>query len=189
MKKLILSIVTLIFSFQAHAGAFIEPFLGVDSSTVTATTVGGATANSTSKGFDYGARLGYKFASPWWVGVDYTGGSGKDDGDSSSSDYNKTVLGALFGYDLGKHIIWAGYGFTDEVVYKTTPELKVKGTNIKLGYGYKATNKISLNLDLIIPNYTKASAGGNEIEISQFYSKFTVTTIMFTVSFPIGYSK
>lgn len=190
MKKILLLLSLVSFSVNARAGVYIDPFLGLDSSTVTATTASGAKANSSSSGIDYGARLGYKLMSPWFIAAEYTGGSGKDDGGtSSSSEYTKTALGGVIGYDIGKHLLAIGYGFSDKLKYKTTPELEISGTNLKLGYAYKATNKININLDLIIPNYTKASAGGGEVEISQVYSKFTVTTILLSVSFPIGYSK
>ncbi len=189
MKKVLLLLLAVGLTSNAQAGVYIDPFLGLNSSSTTATTASGAKANSSSSGIDYGARLGYKFSSPWFFAAEYTGGSGKDDGESSSNDYTKTILGTVIGYDIGKHLLAAGYGFSDKLTYKSSPELEIKGTNIKLGYAYKATNKVNINLDLVIPNYTKASAAGNEIEISQVFSKFTVTSILLSVSFPIGYSK
>jgi hypothetical protein len=189
MKKLAL-IVALFFGFQAHAGFLAEPFLGYESGSTQATTIAGASATSSFSGFDYGARLGYIFGKGFWLAAEYTGASGTDKDSSSSTDYTKTVTSLVFGYDFGKYNIWAGYGFSDKITYKTTSgDLYYSGTNMKIGFGYDLANHVAVNVEYIIPKYTKAGSAAGEVDISTQLSKYDAPSAVLSVSFPFDFSK
>jgi hypothetical protein len=190
IMKNLCALIILFFSLNSFAAGFLfEPLIGFDSTTTTATRFNGSKANASSSGIDYGARLGYRFGQNIIGAAEYIAGSGKDDLDDGTK-YKKSAMGIAFGYDLGKYIIWGGYGFTDDLIYETVPELTLKGTNFKIGFGYEVSPRVNLNLDLVIPKYTKAAvSGGSEVDISTVYSKFSVTTLMFSVSFPLGSGK
>ena len=187
--KIFLPLLIALFGVQAHAGFMIEPFLGIDSGALKTTTLAGQDSSSSSQGFAYGARFGYRFANPVWITAEYMGASDKDDS-NSKTELSRTSLSAVFGYDFGKFNLWAGYGFSDKMKVKMTPEIDVSGSNLRFGGGYKAENHVSINLDLIISNYTKASLNGSaEVELDQIYSKFAYTTVMLSVSAPFGNGK
>ncbi len=193
MNKL-LTILVLVFGVQAKAGFLAEPFIGYDQSTVKYTDIGGTSSGSTNSGMDYGARLGYRFNQGLLLAVEYAGGSGTNKSDTvgtADSDYTKAAMGAIIGYDFGRFSIWAGYGFSDKVTSKTTGQADsdMTGTNMKVGFGYKVVNHVSVNLDYIIPKYTKSISGGTETDLSTVFTKFDTSGAMLSVSFPFGSGK
>lgn len=193
MSKII-SVIVLFLGVQAHAGIFVEPFLGYDQSTLKTTDTGGTTDGSTNSGMDYGLKLGYGLSNGLWFGVDYAGGSGKSKSDTAGtpdSDYSKSAMGALIGYSSGRFSVWAGYGFSDKITSKQTgsPDTDITGTNMKIGFGYLAASHVAINFDYIVPKYTKFTLNGTELDISTFYSKFDTSGMMLSVSFPFQLSK
>lgn len=193
MSKL-LSVIVLFLGVQAHAGVFVEPFLGYDQSKLKTTDTSGATDGSTNSGMDYGLKLGYGLHNGLWFGIDYTGGSGKSKSDTAGtadSDYSKSAMGALIGYSTGRFSMWAGYGFSDKVTLKQTgsADTDITGTNMKVGFGYLAATHVAINFDYVIPKYTKMTQSGTEYDISSFYSKFDTSGMMLSVSFPFELSK
>lgn len=190
MKKYLLA-ATLFLSSYAHAGVFAEPFLGYDDSTVSFTTkVSGLSASSKNSGFDYGARLGYYFGPAFWVAAEYAGGSGKNKAGSAEGDYSKTAMSAIFGYKLKEVNLWFGYGVSDKITYKgSTSEVYYSGTNMKFGFGREVAKHVAINAELLIPSYKKFGDGTLEANIDDAFSKYTVTGIMVSVSFPFGASK
>lgn len=188
-----LSLFILVLSFQAKAGVFVEPFLGYDQSTLKV-EASGISSGSTSSGVDYGLKLGYAFHQGFWLGVDYTGGSGTTKSDTAgvdNTDYSKTAIGALVGYSAGRFNFWAGYGFSDKVTVKSSgsPDTEMTGTNMKIGAGVLAVNHVAINLDYVIPKYTKSTTSGTESNISDTYSKFDTSGFMLSVSFPFDLTK
>lgn len=178
----------MVLGLRAHAGFVFEPMLGVDSTTTTATTASGAKASSSSSGLIYGARLGYSFGKSFWMAGEYLMGNGSDD-TVSATKYTKSTAGLLIGREFGQYNIWAGFGALDTLIYQTNPELTVTGTNVQFGVGHELKTKIMINLGIIVPMYKKAKAGGNETDISAVYSKFNVTSLILTFSYPLGKSK
>lgn len=190
----ILSLIVLVLGVQAQAGVLLEPFVGYDQTTQKTTDISGTNDGSTNSGMDYGARLGYKFGRGFWLAAEYTGGSGKSKSDTAGtpdSDYTRTALGAVIGYDFGRVNLWAGYGASDKVTIKQTgsADADVTGTNMKVGVGVKAANHVAINLEYGIPKYTKITTGGTEYTISNLYSKFDTSGAMLSVSFPFELSK
>lgn len=193
MNKL-LCVFIMVLGVQANAGFLAEPFVGYDQSTFKYTDIGGTSSGATSSGMDYGARLGYRFNQGLVLALEYAGGSGKSKSDtagSTDSDYTKTAMGAIIGYDFGRFSIWGGYGFSDKLTIKTTGQTDTdySGTNFKVGFGYKVVNHVSVNLDYIIPKYTKFTSSGTESDISTVFSKFETSGAMFSVSFPFSSGK
>lgn len=190
----LLSLLIFILGVQAKAGVFVEPFLGYDQSTLKTTDVGGTTDGSTNSGMDYGARLGYELNQGLWFAIDYTAGSGKSKSDTAGtldSDYTKSALGAVIGYNVGRFSFWGGYGFSDsiKITQSGTADTDFSGTNMKVGFGIKAVPHVSVNLDYIIPKYTKITQSGVDYDVSTFYSKFDASGFMLSVSFPFELTK
>jgi len=190
-----LSLIILVFGFQAKAGLFVEPFVGYDQSTAKFELVsglGGGTGSSKSSGMDYGLKFGYSFNGGLWLGLDYTGGSGttKDDaGIQADSDYSRTAIGALLGYSAGRFNFWFGYGFSDKLTDKAAPSTEYSGTNMKVGAGVALVNHVAINLDYVIPKYTKYTSSGVETDVSSTFAKFDTSGVMLSVSFPFDLTK
>lgn len=193
MNKL-LSVLVLVLGVQAKAGVLIEPFLGYDQTTLKNTDLSGTNSGATDSGTDYGARLGYRFNQGFWLAAEYTGGSGKSKSDivgTADQDYTKTALGAVIGYDSGRFRFWGGYGFSDKITFKQTgsTDTDAAGTNLKVGLGFIAANHVSVNLEYIIPKYTKLTSSGVEYDVATLYSKFDTSGAMLSVSFPFDLTK
>jgi len=190
----LLCVFILVLGVQAKAGFLAEPFVGYDQSTLKYTDTGGTSSGSTSSGMDYGARLGYRFNQGLVLALEYAGGSGTTKSDTvgtADSDYTKAAMGVIIGYDFGRFSIWGGYGFSDKITSKTTgqADTDITGTNFKVGFGYKVVNHVSVNLDYIIPKYTKFTNSGTESDISTFFTKYDASGAMVSVSFPFGSGK
>ncbi|MBL7543738.1 MAG: hypothetical protein JNL11_07965 [Bdellovibrionaceae bacterium] len=189
MKTLVTTF-TIFFGIQCLAGFIVEPFLGYNTGSTKLTATTGEVAKSTNSGLDYGLRLGYLFGQSFWTAAEYTGGSGKDKGSSSEEDYARTATGILVGYKVNKYNFWAGYGISDKVTYKLTDaEIYYSGTNMKFGFGQFFANHVAVNVELIIPKYTKFGSGSRELNIADEFKGMDVTYASISVSFPFGYGK
>ncbi|NUM59466.1 MAG: outer membrane beta-barrel protein [Bdellovibrionaceae bacterium] len=190
MKKYI-SLMILFLSVQSHAGFIAEPFVGYNSGSSKATTISGTLASSTSSGFDYGIRAGFLFGQSFWIAGEYTGGSGKDKDSSSETDYTRTAIGVVIGYKLpNKYNFWLGYGTSDKITYKdSTTEIYTSGTNAKFGFGYEVAKNVDVNVELIVPKYSKFGNSTTEVDISSAFSKYDVSFALISLSFPFGFSK
>lgn len=186
MKNLILFSIFII-SFKAHAGFFIDPFVGFDSTTVVATPVGGTASSSPNSGIDYGARLGFRMGKAFWIAGEVINGSGEESSSTSTStsEYTRSMTNFLLGYDMGRYNLSLGYGLSDRMNNKSYG-VEVSGTNVKFGVAYDAANHVSTNMDFIVATYTKAGGYGNEIDIASVYDKFQATSIIVSISFPFG---
>lgn len=193
MNKVI-AIIAMVIGFQANAGVLVEPYIGYDQSTMKNTTVGGVSDGATNSGLDYGARFGYRFSQGFWAAAEYAAGSGKSKSDTAGatdSDYSKTALGAVFGYNTGRWNFWAGYGFSDTLTVKQSgsADVDITGTSLKVGAGFRATPNVSVNLEYMMPKYTKMKSSGMEFDIDTIYSKFDTSGTMLSVSFPFDITK
>jgi len=190
----VIAILAMVLGVQANAGVIVEPFVGYDQSTLKTTTTAGASDGSTNSGLDYGARLGYRFNQGFWVAAEYAGGSGKSKSDTAGvedSDYSKSAMGAVFGYSTGRWNFWGGYGFSDTITVKQSgaADMDITGTNLKVGAGFRAASNVSVNLEYIMPKYTKIKASGMEFDVDSIYSKFDTSGAMLSVSFPFDLTK
>jgi hypothetical protein len=193
VKKLV-SILIMLLGVQANAGFLAEPFIGYDQTTAKTTDVSATDGGSKNSGMDYGARLGFRFTQGYWVAAEYAGGSGTSKSDTTGTadmDYTRTALGAVFGYDYGQFGFWGGYGFSDKLTIKATgsTDTVFAGTNFKVGVGYRPMMHVSVNLEYVIPKYTKVTVNSVETDLSTFYTKFDTSGAMLSVSFPFDMSK
>lgn len=191
-----LSVLILVISFQIHAGIVLVPFLGYEQASLSVTDITGDSGTYKDSGPIYGARVGYKFGQAFWAAGEYTAGSGKSKVDNSSAaerDITKTIMGLVLGYDFGRVNVWAGYGSSDKLAYKEADgsTFEFTGGNTKIGIGYEAAMHVAINLEYIIPKYTKFSAPGIGLEgdISTVYPKLDVSAIALSVSFPFEFGK
>jgi hypothetical protein len=192
MKKILATLVLFV-GFQAHAAVLLEPFLGYNQSTLN-TTMSGTDTKYTNTGMEYGARIGYKFTQGFWIAGEYTGGSGKskpDTAGATDNDYANTTLGAVFGYDYSHFRFWAGYGFSDKSTIKQTGQADADytGTSMKVGLGFRPTQIVSINFEYIMPKYTKVSQSGTDYDVSTLFTKFDISGMALSVSFPFDLGK
>lgn len=179
-----------LFCGQVQAGFFIEAGAGLSSTATKVTALGGGETSSSGSGFDATGRLGYRFAKPFWIAAEYVSGSGKDDLDNAT-DYAKTSIGLLVGYDFGLYNVWLGYGPSEKLTFKFpgNPDLDFLGSSVKLGIGYEVRKWFSINVEYILPTYTKVSINGTESELSNFYSSFKSAGTLLSFSFPYEFGK
>ncbi|MDG0817712.1 outer membrane beta-barrel protein [Bdellovibrio svalbardensis] len=185
-------IVGMLMSWESQAGVLLEPFVGYDQEKIEATPTAGSGFTVTNKGFNYGARLGYRFSQGLWLAGEYTMGSGDSESSqagSSSSTYSKSIAGAVIGYDVNSFRFWGGYGFSAKSTVKDdSGETDFTGTLLKAGAGYMALNKLSINLEYIIPKFDKFESGGVKGDISTIFSKFDSSVVSLSLSFPFDLS-
>lgn len=178
---------------EAQAGVLLEPFLGYDQASMNAVTVGNTDVSSTASGMDYGARAGYRFSQGMWLSAEYSLGSGNGkpkDSSQEDSTYTKNAMSALVGYDEGAFRFWGGYGVSEKLTFKnSTGESNLSGTSYKLGAGYKPAPNFSVNLEYLVPTYTKYNNGGADADVDTAFSKLNSSSIQLSLSMPFDLSK
>lgn len=200
--KRITGLLVLFFGFQAQAGFMVEPFVGYDMGASKTTSTAGVDGSSTTTGMGYGALLGYRFSNGVSVAAEYAGGTGKSKDTTAGStapdsDYARTAIGAVVGYDRGMWRIYGGYGFSDSNVVKangstTTEDNTFTGTNYKIGVGIMPIRHFAVNLQYTVPTYTKMknntlTAAAASEKISDYFSKFETSVTTLTLSFPFDF--
>lgn len=193
MKQIFAALTVLIgLSSVSQAGIMIEPYLGYETGNLVYnpnTPAIQLTDNLTAP--SYGLRLGYKFLLPW-VALDYAGAAGNvKSGNAFAPDttYTRSSLGAVIGTDLPLVRFWAGYGFSNELAYKstaTTNATKFKGTYLKAGLGLKVIPLMSVNVEYKINSYTRYDNGVSESDISNTFSSTKNDMIMLSLSAPFN---
>lgn len=185
-------VIGVLMSLQSQAGVLVEPFVGYDQEKTEATPTVGSDFTVTNKGLNYGARLGYRFSQGLWLAGEYTLGHGDSESSqagASSSTYTKSIAGAVIGYDVNRFRFWGGYGFSAKSTVKDdSGETDFTGTVLKVGAGYKALNRLSLNLEYVIPKFNEFEAGGIKGDISTVFSKFDSSAVSLSLSFPFDLS-
>jgi hypothetical protein len=142
MKKfLVTMIAVLTMSSAAHAGVFIEPFLGY--------AISGKEDEGGSddiKGMDLGARLGATFAM-FSLGVEYAAGSYEED-KSGGNDFDTTDIGVTFAFDFPILLrLYATY-FADSEV--KGDNLTVEGSGgYRVGIGYTGLPFVNINVEMV----------------------------------------
>lgn len=142
MKRILVSIFAILsISSAAHAGFFIEPFLGY---AVSGKEDKGGSADI--KGMDYGARLGATFAM-FSIGAEYAGGAYEQDS-SGGSDFDTTDIGLTFAFDFPIMIrLYASYYFKSEA---KSDALTEKGNGgYRIGIGYTGLPFVDINLEQV----------------------------------------
>lgn len=178
---------------QADAGVLLEPFLGYDQAPMEVVTVTNTDVSATNSGLDYGARAGYRFSQGLWLSAEYSAGSGKGKSKvagQEDSTYTKAAMSAVVGYDHRDFRFWGGYGVSDKMTFKdSTGETNFSGTNYKVGFGYKAAPSVSVNLEYLVPSYTKYNTGGADADVSTMFSKMSGASTQLSVSMPFDLGK
>lgn len=196
MKKLfaILAFLMVLQVQHAYAGVLLEPVLGYEQTPMEVVTVSNTDVSSTSSGLNYGARAGFRFSQGMWVSGEFVMGSGngkpKNAGQEDST-YTKSAMSAVVGYDHSNFRMWLGYGVTDKMTFKdSTGETNFSGTNYKLGLGYKVVPSVSVNLEYLVPTYTKFNSnGGTDSDVSTMFSKMSGASTQLSVSMPFDLGK
>lgn len=197
MKQLLsiyMGIFVLMLSFEVHAGAFVEPYLGYDQATLNAKDLSGSDMGAKNSGLDYGARLGYRLGNGVWFAGEYAAGSGDSKSNvagAPNSTYTRSAMGAVVGFDHGQFRFWGGYGLSDKLTAKAAAgtETTFSGSNYKVGLGFKPMSWMSVNFEYVVPTYSKYDSGSGEADVSSAFSQFDTTSSCLTLSFPFDFSK
>lgn len=183
MKYLFIVFALLLGSSAAHAGIYIEPYLGYEMGT----SEGSATVNASPmtvddklSGIRYGAKLGYSFVMIA-VGADYMAGKLDEDdqnpgGTKDDADY--TDLGIFFNFKLPVMFKIHGTYFLSSKTKGDGAETEGKG--YKLGVGFTGLPFVAINLDMINVNYDDATVTGYSVTNVDVDRK----TYMLSVSLP-----
>jgi hypothetical protein len=151
-NKLVLSAFALSLSvmFMSHAGAdlLLEPYVGYHTGKLTG---GSPSVSSTQSGVTYGGRVGYESMLGFMIGGDVMSGSWKVNSGgyfgNTSPTSTPTDLGIFIGYNFPVLVrVYGEYGFSAQNKYTNGSSITEKGSNIKIGVGYKFAPLVSLNL-------------------------------------------
>lgn len=154
MKKILVSMFAILsISSAAHAGFFIEPFLGY---AVTGKEDDGGSADI--KGMDYGARLGATFAM-FSIGAEYAGGSYEQDV-SSGQNFDTTDIGLTFAFDFPIMLrLYATYFLKSEAKPDSGTTEKGDG-GYRIGIGYTGLPFVDINIEMVKRMYDDPSDYG-----------------------------
>ena len=143
MKRILVSMLAFLsISSAAHAGVFIEPFLGY---AVSGKEDDGGSADI--KGMDYGARLGATFAM-FSVGAEYAGGSYEQD-ESGGTKFDTTDIGLTFAFDFPIMIrLYATYFLSSEAKPDSGTTEKGSG-GYRVGIGYTGLPFVDINIEMV----------------------------------------
>jgi len=145
MKNLIMICSLVLIGQVANAGAFIEPYIGMEKGELDF----GSTGTADTKGTALGLRAGYQMVIPW-VALDVKLVKGDaervPEADTSYTDVGVTVgasvpfLRPFIGYIPAAKMKLEGSGITDEYS---------KGTGLKLGLGIKILPLVDINIEQV----------------------------------------
>ena len=181
----LLTIVLVLFSFNASAGFLIEPYAGFGTFTTTTDSIKNATsaleddledtALDAETSTVFGARVGYSFLL-LSAGIDYEM--------DTFSDGSRSVASLFVGVDLPILLrFWAEYGFASSY---TTDSSDLEDFDVSynggysVGIGFTGLPFVSLNLEIENSNYTYENSD-TDVEFDSDWASY-----LFSVSFPIN---
>ena len=199
-KKLsIFSILFTLFSLNASAGFYLDPYIGLERSAVSMTTsvaMSGIPAGTnitllSATGVTVGSRVGLKLLLPIWFALDGSMSNGKYTWDipgftKDSTSVKKTSLFATVGFDFPILLRgWVGYGLMNEM--QTDDTTFSGGSLMKAGIGLGMLPLISLNLEFITskPGKVKDSTG-TSVDSTAAFSKLEEGSLLLSASFPLN---
>jgi hypothetical protein len=184
MMRSALVLAALVFvALPAKAGLLIEPYVSYDMGKLTYKS-GGSTDELDFSGVGFGARFAYTLPM-LMLGVDYTTASGKFKEGSAEVDGGRSGLFAIVGARIPFFRAWVGYGFMNDATWKTTPEVKLLGTALKVGGSYTGLPLVALNAEYIMSNYTRARVGSVEADLASG-DDAKMNTLLFSLSVPFN---
>jgi hypothetical protein len=185
MLRIFIVVCGVMFAQLASAGFMAEPFLGLESGSVTGTDLSGASFTPTQvTTFGLGTRLGYRWAG-FWTGLEasYFTGTGKTG--STSSTITDTNAGLMFGYDFSnKYRLAAGYMVMSNVNDKDdSAEATYKGTAFKVSVGYFFQPRMTVNVEYLSHSFSKVSSSTQELNVSDVYGSLKNDPILLTFGY------
>jgi hypothetical protein len=185
MKKLVAVLaLSLGFASAAQASIMLEPYLGYEMGTIDNAPKGMATSTDKTTLTNIGARVGYLNFTGLWLALDLQRASGKYKSDIYADDnVTRTTIGADVGFDLPIFLrAWIGYGLSNEMKMSER-DVKVTGTNVKMGVGFTFLPFICLNFEYIKEDWKKYD--GDDLKVNQ--DKFNDTSYLVSVSLPLSF--
>ena len=173
MKNLIMICSLVLVGQIANAGAFIEPYIGIQKGEVTDSS--GDKVDS--KGTALGLRAGYQMVIPW-IALDVRLNKGTVES-NPEEDYSGTDVGITVGASVPFVRPFLGYVPAAKQKFEangTSGELE--GSALKLGLGIKILPLIDINLDQT--TYTFKKFNGNDVTGDP---KHVITTIGIGMTF------
>lgn len=198
VKTVFASFFVVLISSQALAGLMIEPYVGYESGTLKATTVGGGDVGGTGNAIDVGARIAWKFFG-LWAGVDYmiaTGGKTSPSTAVAGTDvtYTKNDLGVSLGYDFpikirtyATYVLNPSWKQTSTTAGVATDTTYSGGTSWKLGLGYSLIMWLTANFEYYNNSPSKLNTAGVSSDVSTNLSTFTESGFRLVISFPVSF--
>jgi len=164
--KLIISILTIIYTANAQAGLLVEPIIGYNITGVKYKTAS-ATLGTAAQGLVYGGRLGFVILDTIFIAADYTSGelSWEPEGAVQTEiDAKLTRFGITAGMDVPvlPLRVWAGSFKSD---FSADNNIAGKydfsdGDGIKLGVGLTFLPFIDINFEYYTAEYDTYKIGG-----------------------------
>lgn len=182
--KILTFIVGLCLAMPAFAGLMAEPSIGVASGSLGGTTPSGGTLTPTTHDLiGFGVRVGYRWTSAWTV-LEASSFTGTGKAGSSSYDMSDTNIGVLFGYDFAKYRLFAGYMPSSTLKQKdSSSEVSYTGTAMKFGFGTYLTANWTVNVEMLVHNFSKVSMGSAELDVSSVYGSLKDIPVIVTLGY------
>lgn len=179
MKKII-AILFLLFSLNANAWLWLEPYIGYDIGTSSSVTAAAVPTDAEYNGVIYGGRLGFawKFL---MLGVDMSGLSGNAKyGSIEDIDVGKSSFGIYGGVNFDLVAIglraWVSYFFTNKLDSKDNVGFdEMKGNGFGIGAGLTLIRFIGINFEYRMSNYDEIIVAGSNIGGEYKPSEFVIS--------------
>ena len=156
MKSSIIVLMLSIMTSVAHAGFYIEPYLGYDASnskgdvTITSPSASVIAVDVEESGVRFGSRVGFATSS-WIFGIDFLTGELADKDDDKATH---TDMGVFATYRFDKKYN-ATLGYVASSLIKSD-DFEITGSSgFRLGFGVAVHPRMNLNLDYLMVSYDK----------------------------------
>lgn len=192
----------LLFSTTAHAGLYLEPYVGYgmgsNKADYTVSSFTNSINASNAKATVFGGKLGMSILM-FRFGADYMSTSGTEEAEdklgAKSNDTVKTTnIGAFVGVGFPFIQLSATYFLSSKATVGIVPtnsnpssDLSLSGNGIKAGIGFTGIPIIAINLEMINLGFSKGSytQGSQSGDFASFSSKYNLT--MLSISAPFSF--
>ena len=177
MKKILVALF-LLFSVNANAWLWVEPYLGYDIGTKT--TISPGTDELEYNGFIYGARLGWAWKI-LYLGVDLSGMTGSSTLSQTSGsieeDVTKGTYGAFAGINIDLVAIgfrgWVSYFFSNKLSFEKGGEMK--GNGFGIGAGITLLKFLGINFEYRGNSFDELTSNQGNATIEYKPSEFVIS--------------
>jgi hypothetical protein len=160
MKRALIILSFLGLSATAHAGLFIEPYVGYEFGSVS--ELNSSSTSHSLSGPAYGARLGYMSMIGFGLGAEYMGTSLAVSSTNPSESASGSDIGAFVSFNFPVFLkVYATYFVSSTASVSNVSGGSYSGSGYKIGVGWTSLPFININFEVIGRDYGKQ--GGSSL--------------------------